>query len=232
MSKLKTEIEEDEDVRLYLELADLKRRKTGLRALFQVKDKMSIEPTEPEVLDSIVKKVKPIIENLATKYHCDEREILIAFDEAQPGGKKIDDYLRKKINKLSKDDMDGFLKRKALNSLRANVLQNGKLNPEIRMSQNCILPVYGAVSILIGGDASKVSTVVINKERFHFTEAVMSSPIEGEDFYTINLQNTANLLILGPREVLEKHKEFYKDKIVYSDELSDSHRRALYVTSY
>lgn len=226
--ELRNQIEQDKDVQLYLELVELKRKQAGLRALFQVNDKLSIEQTEPKMLDYMEEKIKPIIEKLAQQYNCNVREILIAFDQAQPEGKKLDDYLRKKMSKLSKDDMDGFLNRQSLSDLRAKVLKNGKLSAHIRMSRNCILSDYGPVSILIGGDTSKINSLILD-ERFSFTEAVMRSPIEGENFYAIDLMNTENLLILGPREILKKYKESYGDKIVYNEELSFSRCKPSYI---
>lgn len=91
------------------------------------------------------------------------------------------------------------------------------------MSINDIFWDYGKVVILMGGDRSKVRKTLDNRE------ALMNSPIAGDDFYSINLKTTDNLLILGPRKDLEAYKKDYGDRIVYIEDLSAAQMDALQV---
>ena len=215
MERLRTlgaAIEDDDNedyakIHLYLEYATLKRKQNGLRALLTMKNKTSIEKTPPRVDDST--RSSALIYFLAKKYDCSERDILVAFDLAQPKEKQLDYYLRGKYKKEGHSQ-------NILAELRSNVLKLQKLNQEIRISQNEIYWEYGNVVILIGGigeDQSKVRKSL-------GTEMLMNSPIVSDDFYSINLKNTDNLLILGPKKDLEAFKENYGDRIVYIEDLS------------
>lgn len=205
----------DAEINLYLEYTELQRKREGLRALLRMKDKTSVPQSYPNEDFTTKFAASDLIRSLAEKYNCAERDILIAFDLAQPQEKRIDTYLRKKFNK-------GIYGQNILAQLREDVLRIQKLNQEIRMSINDIYWAYGDVVILMGGDKSKV-----RKELG--SEAMMDSPITGDDFYSINLKTTNNLLILGPRKDLEAFKKDYGDRIVYIEDLSLAQMDALKV---
>lgn len=203
----------DPDVTLYLESVALKRKQQGLRALFTMKDKTSLFLTGPRQDVSAKIDAREVIEQLAKKYKCNERDVLIAFDQRQPIEKQIDPYLRKKFGK-------GIYPQNMLANIRSDVLRNSKLNQEIRMSEDTIFWSYGNVVILMGGDKSVVRERAGN-------EALLDSPIKSDDFYSINLKTTDNVLILGPRKELEAFKADYGDRIVYIEDLSPAQRKSL-----
>jgi hypothetical protein len=206
------------DLQNYLEVSNLKRKEVGLRALFSLGKKMDIWPP-PDSHFSTLENYNEYIDQLAQKYNCGKREVIIAFDQTQPKEKRIDTYFRKKVQK-------GSHELNKLEQRRAKLLFTDKLNPEIRMSENQILWPYGDVVIL----KSKENTAVNFTDERH--EAYLQSPIGGEDFYTINLKESNDLIILGPKAVLEPFKAEYGNKIVYIEDLSLEQRKLLKVPKH
>lgn len=201
----------DAEINLYLEYVTLQRKKNGLRALLMMKNKASVKKTYPGEDFDTKFSARELIISLSQKYKCAQRDILIAFDQAQPEEKQLDFYLRNKFKK--RGNQNPLAAQKCLANLRSTVLRLDKLNQEIRMSQNEIYWGYGDVVILMAKDQSKIRESIE-------TEILMNSPIVDDGFYSINLKNTDNLLILGPRRRLEAFKESYGDRIVYIEDLS------------
>ena len=205
-------LSKDEELKLYLEYTTLSRKQNGLRAFFILKNKTSgirwvklDSKTNMQTMD--------ILNQLSTKYNCTSGEILTAFDQSRPQETRIDTYLRQKFNdkKYSQDE---------LAEIRSYVLRTKKLNQEIRMSMDKIFWSYGNAVVLLGGDKSHVRVRSGN-------EAILHTPIANKDFYTIDLKNTKNLLILGPKRELESYKIEYGDRIVYIEDLSSTQKEEL-----
>lgn len=112
-------IEKDEDVKWYVEYTDLIRQQSGLQALFSLNTKLDIDRASRIFADKRFA-LNNIIDSLASKYNCYDKEIIIAFDAAQEKEKQIDTYLRKKLQK-------GAASEQKLYELRADILKHKKL---------------------------------------------------------------------------------------------------------
>lgn len=146
------------------------------------------------------------IRELCKKYDCTPKEILIALDEVVGSEEKIDAYLAKKYTK-------GY-PRGVLYDARQFHLQHNKLNPEIRMSENTIFWGYGDVVILKKKDSALVG-------KTEGLEAVLKAPWENkEEFLVLDLKNDPDLIILGPRKLLEQYEETYPGKCAYIEDLN------------
>ena len=94
------------------------------------------------------------------------------------------------------------------------------------MQTNDVRWGYGDVVILKNKEKTAVNSTD-NKG-----EASLQGPIEGEDFYSINLKTSDDLIILGPKPILETYKQEYENKVVYIEELSIQQRQFLNVPKH
>jgi hypothetical protein len=205
-----------EDLVLYVEGSNLQRKQMGLRALFKLSEKIS--SNDEDILKHVRfskglfegelrAKFLDVVNFLATKYECYQREIIIAFDCAQDKDKQLDTYLRTKVRK-GRSNLN-------LMELRGNILKSIKLHPEIRMSINSVFWQYGDIVILKGrSDTGEEIQEEVGKE------AVMQSPLRGDNYFSIDFMTNEDVIILGPKQILSDYKEKFKDKVIYLEELN------------
>jgi len=148
---------------------------------------------------------KQQIQMLTKKYDCTAKEILIALDEAVAPDEKIDAYLAKKYAK-------GY-PRNVLYDARQHHLQHNKLNPEIRMSTDTIFWGYGDVIFLKKKDPALVGIQ-------EGLETILKAPWENnEEFVMLDLKKDPDLIILGPRAILEPMADL-AEKCIFIEDLN------------
>lgn len=198
-------LKEDPLLKDYVEYHELKRKQRGI--FLRMRDKLDFSQEKKTTFYPIAhQKFEEIVGRLCIKYGCTPKAVKIAFDHKLPQEERIDFYLFKKFKKGGYSDDD-------LRAARAWMLDNQKLNPEIRMGCNTIYWHYGDVVVLKGGNE--------NISAQQGEEATMKAPWQNEGkFYTINLQSDPDVIILGPKEILKKYADKYPQKIVYVENLT------------
>ncbi len=156
-------------------------------------------------------------ERIAEMYGCHISQVLVAFDQ-QGREEKIDLYLHRKFKK---GVPNGTIVR-----ARQCAFELGKLNSEIRMTNNMVLWHYGSVAVLRGLISEEDKRSLVQDSSEYRRETFMRGPWENSEgkFFSFDLKNDPNILILGPKNKLESYLNRGYRNLIFIEELSPDHQ--------